>query len=111
MPESTVYRVRIKVGHEKVFYFVNAMSPIRALTTDAELAQRFSTEQTALHFFQTIIHGGNPYFDRLRAALFELNEGRVTLHVDFARMRLDGMAGVWSEIPKGGIELHQRATA
>jgi hypothetical protein len=110
--QNQIYRIRFKVG-EKTYFFVNAMSPTRALTDDPHQAQRFMSETSVAMISQQILDGRSrstgptQYFTVLKTRLLSLNPAvRASMHVDYARILSDGLAGVWSEMPKGGVFLN-----
>lgn len=105
-----IYRIRIRFSTGKNVFFVNAMSPERALTEDQLLAQRFMSETNVNQIMQQIVDGGGQhsgpaqYFNRLKLRILSLEPGqRISIHIDYARILPDGLAGVWSEMPKGGV--------
>lgn len=113
MSESRLYRIRIKLDNKQEVFFVNAMSPKHALAKDPQHAQRFHNEVVTLGFLQSIIDGGRngygvsggQYFTRLKQEIFTL-ASQASVHIDSARLTQDGSAGVWSELPKGGMKLN-----
>lgn len=108
-----IFRIRIKFSTGKNVFFVNAMSPDRALTEDQLQAQRFLSETNVTQITQQIVDGGSAnagpsqYFARLKTRILELDPGqRISIHIDYARILPDGLAGVWAEMPKGGVYLN-----
>jgi hypothetical protein len=110
MNESYVYRIRIARPGASDLFFINAMSPDRALTADENLAQHFSNERAALTMADGLVtaQGGiNGFFSRLRPMLFKASltnsSGieRVEVRVEFARKFSTGRFGCWSANPKG----------
>jgi hypothetical protein len=109
MNESYVYRIRIARPGASDLFFINAMSPDRALTVDENSAQHFSNERGALTMADGLVtaQGGiNGFFARLRPMLFKASAAsggieRVEVHVEFARKFSTGRIGCWSGSPKG----------
>jgi hypothetical protein len=111
MNESYVYRIRIARPGASDLFFINAMSPDRALTEDESLAQHFSNERAALTMADGLVttQGGiNGFFARLRPLLFKaptVSGGfeRVEIHIQFARKFSTGRIGCWNANPKGAL--------
>jgi hypothetical protein len=103
MVEAKIFRVRIRLNNDQVFYFANAMNPQHALAKEPDLAQRFYTELAALQFCQAIISSTGPYFNRVREVILKSPDYLASVHIDRARLKPDGLAGVWTELPRGGI--------
>jgi hypothetical protein len=112
MNESFVYRIRIVREGAPDFFFVNAMSPTRALVTEAEHAQHLTTEGAALalaHGIVTAQGGKDSFFLRLRPLLFKSGVAsgqsieRAEVHVEAARKFSNGRIGTWNANRKGGL--------
>jgi hypothetical protein len=112
MNEAFVYRIRIARAGAADLFFINAMSPTRALSTDAEQADRFTTEGAALttaHGIVTAQGGRDGFFNRLRPMLFKFGATeaqrveRAEVHVESARKFSNGRIGTWSANRKGAL--------
>lgn len=113
MSRSLCYRIRVVRPGAKDLYLINAMSPERALTSDAKMAQHFQSEGAADRFRHGIVTpatGQGHFFTRLKPLIFSYESAgepveKAELHIEYAQTLPDGRLGTWVLNQRGGLIL------